>query len=118
METNKEENTVLLGGIEFPLCNQEDDCLASVDGCTYTKLVTFDNRKSGYDLVAKRPSDQLLETPLSISVDSHWGDTIPELRTIPDSFIKWIEPEHLEAAEQEYNKQGNREQDHLAPMDQ
>ncbi|KAF5576124.1 hypothetical protein FPANT_11079 [Fusarium pseudoanthophilum] len=43
METNKEENTVLLGGIEYPLCNQEDDYLASVDGCTYTKLVSFDN---------------------------------------------------------------------------
>ncbi|KAF5682225.1 hypothetical protein FCIRC_5128 [Fusarium circinatum] len=46
------------------------------------------------------------------------GDTIPKLRRIPDSCIKWVKPEHLEAAKQEYNKQENHEQDHLAPIDQ
>ncbi|KAF5241372.1 hypothetical protein FANTH_9115 [Fusarium anthophilum] len=46
------------------------------------------------------------------------GDAIPKLRRIPDSCIKWVEPEHLEAAKQEYNKQENHEQDHLAPIDQ
>ncbi|KAF5686581.1 hypothetical protein FDENT_5746 [Fusarium denticulatum] len=130
----------------------------------------LESLKSGYDLVAKRPSDQLLENPLAVSVDGHcefiaraalrldrrvsqsippwhpenrevdvlsqasndnipWTiktverDTIPELRKVPDSCIKWVEPEHLEAAKQEYNKQEynkqeNHEQDHLAPIDQ
>ncbi|KAF5682224.1 hypothetical protein FCIRC_5127 [Fusarium circinatum] len=43
METNNEKNAVLLSGISFPLLNQEDDYSDSMDGCTYTKLVTFDS---------------------------------------------------------------------------
>ncbi|KAF5719064.1 hypothetical protein FMUND_4853 [Fusarium mundagurra] len=231
METNDERNAIILGGREFPPCIQEDDSLASLDGCTYAKVVSFDNwvhqeacrrweiikhpltdlrveplwhRNEGVieyamnyrfdwdrgflniesdnsiewcDLESlaiatlhrsakfRGDKDKLGDIPDNVSADGHrdfiaraslrldrrvaqsiplWhpenqevdaltqtsndnipgtmnrvdGDTIPKPRTIPDSCIKLVGPEHLEAAKLEYKKQENNQQDHLAPFDQ
>ncbi|KAF5532839.1 hypothetical protein FNAPI_12853 [Fusarium napiforme] len=118
-ESNEQDSNHVRFDWDRDFCDIESDDI--IEGCDLESLAIATQHRSaniggGKDaftgnISEHRPSDQLLENPYQFK-STVTGDTIPELRIVPDSCIKWVEPEHLEAAKQEHIKQGNHEQDH------